>query len=121
MKYLLPFVLLTSLLCPVVRGQGPAVSGNETKVRAVLSNLNQIYPHDWRFVILEEKAWNSVHNKSTEIAFTVRALRTTYIRESFLTTSTIPELRHVMLHEAGHIACACENEHTAELFAQLRQ
>jgi hypothetical protein len=113
-------LVLGLALCQGAKGQAKAPDDN-ARLRTAISQGDDVFPHDWRFLILGENAWHSVTSKRTDAAFTVRNLRTTYIRQSYMDSSTIQEIRRALLHEAGHVHCSCGNERVADAFAEAHR
>ena len=89
-----------------------------------INALPVAYPKDWTIVIAcSDGTWNYLQRKAdavdTHHAFTNYAGKMTVVRGSiFLNPEMGRTPAFILLHELGHIDCACNDESRAERFAQ---
>ena len=90
-----------------------------------LSAVNRLdFPRDWRIIVVGEKLWAAEMEKldhTSELSVTDRKQHITLIRAVAFTdpnlTGKYVTARHVLAHELGHIKCDCNDEWSAEIYA----
>lgn len=107
MRYL-PVLLL---LCAIT-----ARAQDADRVNRLVAKIPQF--KSWTILIASESQWNELRKQGAEnTAVTNLNTSTTYIRASFLASADDKLLRHVLEHEAAHIATRSTNEQRAEAWA----
>ena len=105
-------VLTTNKLCPA------SVLAVQT-----INSLPVAYPKDWTIVIAcSDAEWNFLQRKAdafdTHHAFTNFKGKMTIVRgDIFLNPEMGRSPAFILLHELGHIDCACNDENRADKFA----
>ena len=92
---------------------------------SALSAANKLdFPNDWRIIVVGEKLWSGEMEKlnhTSQLAVTDRKQHITLIRAAAFTdpnlTGRYTTARHVLAHELGHIKCDCNDEWSAEMYA----
>jgi hypothetical protein len=116
MRYRL--LLGVKVLESVLLAASPVQATTLAEVRAAQA-AKGLFPVNWHILIIPERNWLVVKantHVSTQAAFTNLKEHETIIRERFV-LDTPEELRYVLAHEAGHIACQCKNEVVADSWA----
>lgn len=105
-------IITTNKLCPAA----------PLAVRTI-NALPRAYPKDWTMVVVcAEGEWQYIQRKAdamnTNHAFTNFEHKTTIVRgDIFLNPEIGRPPGFILLHELGHIDCACNDENKAEKFA----
>lgn len=115
-------LLLLPLLLVASPSWGQAPTPSE-KIAAVIKTIPQ-FNASWKIMLLNEAQWTVLKSISSnnvgkgDVASTSLVEHVTVLRESFVLDAKPELLKHVLWHEAGHIACQCGAEELAEQFAR---
>lgn len=114
--------LLGALLLFAASSLATPLHSQNAKITEALTYFPISSQPDWKIFVVPADQWReglSAKNAQTSIGtcYTQLPFKFTYCRAEWVKGASVRQISHSLAHELGHIICNCDDERTAEAFA----